>query len=64
MMATQEGQMPELNGEVVILAVEHYGYQRDSKIRFFVEHEMADGTFTKALALCAAHLEDPATSGP
>ena len=62
MMATQEGQMPELNGEVVIPGlVEHYGYQRDSKeIRFFVEHEMADVEHSqKQLALCAAHLEDP-----
>ena len=63
MMATQEGQMPELNGEITIPALTgHYGFKRDSKeIRFFVEHEMADVEHSrKQLELCARHLENPA----
>jgi pyrroloquinoline quinone (PQQ) biosynthesis protein C len=63
MMATQEGQMPELNGEVTIPAlVGHYGFARDSKeIRFFVEHELADVEHSrKQIELCARHLENPA----
>ena len=63
MMATQEGQMPELNGEITIPAlVGHYGFRRDSKeIRFFVEHEVADVEHSrKQLELCARHLEGSA----
>jgi pyrroloquinoline quinone (PQQ) biosynthesis protein C len=63
MMATQAGQMPELNGEVVIPAlVEHYGYARDSKeIKFFVEHEIADVEHSRLqLEMCARHLESAA----
>jgi pyrroloquinoline quinone (PQQ) biosynthesis protein C len=61
MMATQEGQMPELNGETTIPAlVEHYGFAPDSKeIRFFVRHEIADVEHSrKQLELCAWHLEN------
>jgi pyrroloquinoline quinone (PQQ) biosynthesis protein C len=63
MMATQEGQMPELNGEITIPAlVGHYGFARDSKeIRFFVEHETADLEHSrKQIELCARHLDNPA----
>lgn len=63
MMATQEGQMPELNGEITIPAlVGHYGFERGSKeIRFFVEHETADVEHSrKQLELCARHLENSA----
>ena len=63
MMATQEGQMPELNGEITIPAlVGHYGFTRASKeIRFFVEHEVADVEHSqKQLELCARHLDSPA----
>ena len=63
MMSTQEGQQPELNGEITIPAfIKHYGYGRDAKeIRFFVEHELADVEHSnRQLELCARHLQDPA----
>lgn len=59
MMATQEGQMPELNSEVIIPAlVKHYGYGRDSKeIKFFVEHATADVEHSRLqIEMCARHL--------
>lgn len=62
MYTTQEGQMPALNGEVVIPALErHYGFKRsDRAILFFTEHELADEDHSRRqLALAEKYLDTP-----
>ena len=62
MQFTQEGQMPALNGEVVLPALDaHYGYRRnDRAILFFAEHELADEDHSRRqLALAGKYLDTP-----
>jgi pyrroloquinoline quinone (PQQ) biosynthesis protein C len=62
MQFTQEGQMPALNGEVVLPAFEkHYGLKRDSRAAlFFAEHELADEDHSRRqLELAAKYLDTP-----
>ena len=59
MMFTQEGQMPALNGEIVLPAFEkHYGIKRtDRAAIFFAEHELADEDHSRRqLDLAAKYL--------
>ena len=62
MQFTQEGQMPALNSEIVLPALEaHYGIKRgDRAAIFFAEHEMADVEHsTRQLRLAAKYIESP-----
>lgn len=61
MQATQEGQQPALNTEVVLPAfARHYGYLAGSpEIEFFTEHAAADVEHSQRQAtLCARYLDD------
>ena len=63
MFFTQEGQMPALNGEIVLPAFEkHYGIKRtDRAAVFFAEHELADEDHSRRqLDLAAKYLDSPA----
>lgn len=63
MQFTQEGQMPALNAEIVLPALErHYGLKRtDRAAMFFAEHEIADEEHSsRQLALAAKYLDTPA----
>ena len=63
MQATQEGQQPALNKEVVLPAfAKHYGYPPGSpEIEFFTEHAEADVEHSqRQAALCAKYLEGDA----
>jgi len=63
MQATQEGQQPALNKEVVLPAfAKHYGYPPGSpEIEFFTEHAEADVEHSQRQAvLCAKYLEGDA----
>ncbi len=62
MQFTQEGQMPALNSEIVLPALEeHYGIKpADRAALFFAEHAMADVEHsTRQLDLAAKYLEGP-----
>lgn len=62
MAFTQEGQMPALNSEVVLPALEtHYGIARtDREAVFFAEHEMADEEHSsRQLDLASKYLDTP-----
>jgi pyrroloquinoline quinone (PQQ) biosynthesis protein C len=62
MQFTQEGQMPALNGEVVLPALdEHYGHKRtDRAVVFFAEHELADQDHSRRqLELASKYLDTP-----
>lgn len=62
MQFTQEGQMPALNGEVVIPALEkHYGHKKtDRAVVFFAEHELADEDHSsRQIALASKYLNTP-----
>jgi pyrroloquinoline quinone (PQQ) biosynthesis protein C len=62
MQFTQEGQMPALNGEVVIPALEkHYGHKKnDRAVVFFAEHELADVEHSShQMALATKYLDTP-----
>ena len=62
MQFTQEGQMPALNSEIVLPALEeHYGIGRtDRAAIFFAEHAMADVEHSeRQLGLAAKYLDDP-----
>jgi pyrroloquinoline quinone (PQQ) biosynthesis protein C len=62
MQFTQEGQMPALNGEVVIPALEkHYGHRKnDRAVVFFAEHELADVEHSShQMALATKYLDTP-----
>ena len=59
MFFTQEGQMPALNGEIVLPAFEkHYGIKRTDRLAvFFAEHEQADEDHSRRqLDLAAKYL--------
>jgi pyrroloquinoline-quinone synthase len=59
MQATQEGQQPALNKEIVLPAFEeHYGFKRGAReIEFFTEHAEADIEHSRRQAeLCAKYL--------
>jgi len=63
MQATQEGQQPALNSEVVLPALaRHYGYPAGSpEIEFFTEHAEADIEHSRRQAeLCARYLDTDA----
>jgi len=63
MQATQEGQQPALNSEVVLPALaRHYGYPAGSpEIEFFTEHAEADIEHSRRQAeLCARSLDTDA----
>ena len=59
---TQEGQMPALNAEIVLPALDkHYGYKRtDREVLFFAEHELADEEHSsRQLELASKYLDTP-----
>jgi pyrroloquinoline quinone (PQQ) biosynthesis protein C len=63
MQATQEGQQPALNSEVVLPALaRHYGYPPGApEIEFFTEHAEADIEHSQRQAdLCAKYLDTDA----
>jgi pyrroloquinoline quinone (PQQ) biosynthesis protein C len=63
MQATQEGQQPALNTEVLLPAfARHYGYPSGAReIEFFTEHAAADVEHSRRQAeLCARYLDTPA----
>ena len=59
---TQEGQMPALNSEIVLPALErHYGHKRtDRAALFFAEHELADEEHSRRqLELASKYIDSP-----
>ena len=65
MQASQEGQQPGLNNEVIIPSlVEHYGFERDAKeIAFYVEHAEADVEHSeRQMALCEKYIDSPSAA--
>ena len=65
MQATQEGQQPGLNNEIIIPSlVDRYGFARDSKdIAFFVEHAEADVEHSdRQMALCEKYIDSPSAA--
>lgn len=62
MQSTQEGQMPALNGEIILPALDkHYGYKKEAReVLFFAEHEVADEDHSRRqLELAAKYLDTP-----
>jgi pyrroloquinoline quinone (PQQ) biosynthesis protein C len=62
MQFTQEGQMPALNAEIVLPALDrHYDHKRtDRAVMFFAEHEIADEEHSsRQLALAEKYLDTP-----